>query len=159
MSQIIGAECLSQWYRADFEVDGFQYSTAEHYMMAEKARLFCDEKSRTKILSAKSPGEAKALGRLVEGFHEHEWREHRFTIVVSGNLHKFQQNPKLKDYLLRTQNRVLVEASPYDRIWGIGLAADHTNVEEPSHWKGDNLLGFALMEVRSLLSEMTLPTC
>ena len=120
-------------------------------MMAEKARLFRDEENRQRAIAAKSPGEAKAIGRLVTNFNEAAWTKKRFDIVVVGNLHKFSQNEALKQYLLGTQSRVLVEASPVDKIWGIGLAADNPNCENPRMWQGPNLLGFALMEVRSRL--------
>lgn len=148
----IGKECLSQWYDASFTVDSILYRTAEHFMMAEKARLFSDHGTVEKILESTSPREAKALGRNVENFDESVWIRHRVEIVVAGNLHKFSQNEKLKQFILASHNRVLVEASPFDRIWGIGLAADDPDVENPRAWRGLNLLGFSLMEVRRLLT-------
>jgi len=119
--------------------------------MAEKARLFDDSKIIDKIVNAKTPAEAKKLGRLVNNFDAAKWDLHKFEIVVNGNLHKFNQNQNLKEFLLNTNDRVIVEASPVDPIWGIGLATDHPHVENPILWKGENLLGFALMEVRDLL--------
>ena len=91
------------------------------------------------------------LGRQVRGFTERRWAERRFDLVVSGNLAKFGQHPELRDFLLGTGHRVLVEASPADRIWGIGLSADHEHATSPEHWPGLNLLGFALMGVRHRL--------
>jgi len=129
------------------------YPTAEHYMMAEKARLFEDNSTREKILSAGHPRAAKQLGREVRDFNEEIWAQHRYAIVVRGNEAKFAQNDELKLFLLNTKNRILVEASPVDRIWGIGLAADDPHVENPENWKGLNLLGFALMQVRAQLQE------
>ena len=96
--------------------------------------------------------QAKALGRQVAGFDEATWVEHRWPIVVDGSIAKFAANPELRDYLLVTSNRVLVEASPRDRIWGIGLSADSDNAQRPSQWRGLNLLGFALMEARTHLN-------
>lgn len=144
--------CLSNWYPAEFSVDEDTYPTTEHYMMAEKARLFGDTKVRQEILDAKSPGEAKALGRKVSNFDEETWIEHRFGIVVFANFQKFKQNSEMGELLLRTGNKVLVEASPRDRIWGIGMGKNHVSVEDPKQWRGLNLLGFALMEVRHRLN-------
>lgn len=148
----VGAECFSQWYPALFEHDGVRYPTAEHFMMAEKARLFGDEVHEQQIVEAGSPGEAKALGRKVRGFDEKTWVRERYGIVVRGNLAKFSQHPELRAFLLATKNRVIVEASPRDRIWGIGLGASNARAENPLQWRGLNLLGFALMEVRDRLS-------
>ena len=145
--------CFSQWYQAEFCLDNVTYLTAEHYMMAEKARLFKDQFSWERIIGVDNPGEAKKLGRKVKGFQEDIWRNNRFAIVVRGNIAKFDQNPLLKEFLLATNDNVLVEASPYDRIWGVGLGAKSPQILDPWQWKGLNLLGFALMEARSKLKE------
>lgn len=105
-----------------------------------------------KIIASANPGEVKKLGRQIKGFNEKVWTEGRFEIVVTGNLHKFTQHKDFKEYLLNTNERVIVEASPVDNIWGIGLAKDSTNIGNPNTWKGLNLLGFALMEVRDRIS-------
>ncbi|MFK8011958.1 MAG: NADAR family protein [Marinicellaceae bacterium] len=147
----ISKSCFSQWYKVPFEINGYNYQTAEHYMMAEKARLFNDESVLNSILKAQSPGEAKKLGRLVNGFNQETWLEHRFDIVCRANYAKFSQNPKLKQYLINTGNKVLVEASPVDKIWGVGLAATHDHIHNPRLWKGLNLLGYALMVARKQL--------
>ncbi|MFI5709556.1 NADAR family protein [Kribbella sp. NPDC051620] len=149
----VDASCLSQWYHAPFTVDGVRYPTAEHWMMAAKARLFNDEDSVRRILAAGHPQQAKALGREVAGFSTETWHDRRVELVAEGNLHKFRQNQPLLDYLRTTGKRVLVEASPVDRIWGIGLAADDPRAEHPAQWRGLNLLGFALMRVRAELSQ------
>jgi ribA/ribD-fused uncharacterized protein len=146
-----GRGCLSQWWPAGFEDDGHRFASAEHYMMAHKAWLFDDAASAKKILNAGHPGEAQALGRKVRGFNQVVWEAERFEIVVRGNLAKFGQHPDLRTYLLSTKHRVLVEASPRDRIWGIGLGETDPLANSPSTWKGLNLLGFALMEARSKL--------
>jgi ribA/ribD-fused uncharacterized protein len=147
----IRKSCFSQWWPGSFVVDGVVYKTAEHYMMAEKARLFEDEAAREKIIAAGHPGEAKKLGRGVQGFNIQRWEQHRFDIVVRGNLAKFRQNEELKTFLLNSRSRVLVEASPVDKIWGIGLAAEDVRAQNPEEWQGLNLLGFGLMVVRERL--------
>lgn len=148
----VGKGCLSQWWPAPFTVDGIRYATAEHYMMAAKARLFGDDETAARILAAGHPGEAKALGRQVAGFAEDVWAAHRYAVVVAASVAKFDQHPPLREYLLSTGGRVLVEASPLDRVWGIGLAADDERAERPARWPGQNLLGFALMEARAALA-------
>lgn len=148
----IGAGALSQWWPARFTVDGVTYPTAEHWMMAGKARLFGDEEIVPRILKSRTPAEAKKLGRLVRGFDEARWAEARFELVTQGSVAKFGQDEALLAYLLGTGQRVLVEASPLDRVWGIGLAADSELAGDPARWRGLNLLGFALMEARARLS-------
>ncbi|MEU7282684.1 NADAR family protein [Streptomyces sp. NPDC045431] len=147
----IGASCLSQWWPAPFTVDGVRYATAEHWMMAEKARLFGDADAERAAVEARSPAAAKKAGRLVRGFDEAIWERERFAIVVAGSAHKFGQHPELREYLLSTNTRVLVEASPLDRVWGIGLAATDPDASNPAKWRGLNLLGFALMQARTTL--------
>lgn len=141
--------CLSQWYPAPFEIDALYYPTAEHFMMAEKARLFEDSETLDKILLAKSPAQAKKFGRMVKNYDDRKWKEQCSTSVVKGNIEKFTQNPKLGEFLINTNKRILVEASPVDRIWGIGLAAEDPRAEDPQQWRGSNLLGFALMSARA----------
>ena len=120
--------------------------------MAEKARLFGDELMRAEILNASNSGLAKKLGRSVATFDDEQWKEARWEIVVQGNLHKFRQHEDLLSYLLGTGTRVLVEASPRDHIWGIGMGASNAHAEQPDAWRGLNLLGFALMEARARLA-------
>jgi ribA/ribD-fused uncharacterized protein len=143
-----GAGCLSQWWPSPFTVDGVEYATAEHWMMAGKARLFEDAEGLAAVLVTMNPYKAKAAGRAVRGFDEARWHEARYDLVVAGNLAKFGQHAELGEFLRRTGRRVLVEASPYDRIWGVGLAPTHEDVRHPARWRGLNLLGFALMDVR-----------
>ena len=145
--------CLSQWWISPFTIDEVIYPSSEHFMMASKARLFKDEESLQKILNAGSPAAAKKLGRQVKSFDDKIWREHRFQIVVEASLAKFSQNEQLRDFLLETGNKVLVEASPYDRIWGIGMSQHHEHCENPQLWRGENLLGFALMEAREKIRD------
>lgn len=147
----VSASCFSQWWPARFEVDGVEYPTAEHWMMAGKARLFGDGDRLQAILGADSPKQAKAMGRGVKPFDPARWDAAKRQIVFDGNLAKFSQNPELAAFLIDTGTKVLVEASPVDRVWGIGLAADDERANDPTQWRGDNLLGFVLMDVRDRL--------
>lgn len=143
--------CFSQWWPSKFSVDGQTYETAEHWMMAHKAELFGANEILSKILQNADPGAAKGLGRKVKNFDAKTWNANKLNIVIEGNLHKFQQNEPLRNFLLATKGKVLVEASPVDRIWGVGLAVDDNDILSPEKWKGLNLLGYALMTVRDLL--------
>lgn len=145
--------CLSQWWDCSFTVDGIEYNTAEQYMMAQKAVLFGDEKIRAEIMAASHPKQYKDLGRKISGFKQDIWDKKCRDIVVKGNVAKFSQNEDLKAFLLNTNMRVLVEASPYDKIWGIGMGADDPRCENPTLWNGTNFLGFCLMEVRDIIRE------
>lgn len=147
----ITKSCFSQWYDVYFEIDGIQYHTAEQYMMASKARLFGDEDTLNKIMNVATPSVYKKLGKKVKGFESTMWNEKKLDIVVEGNKAKFEQNPDLKEYLLSTNNAILVEASPYDTIWGIGMDRKTALDSRVEDWKGENLLGCALMEVRDWL--------
>lgn len=146
-----GPGCLSQWWPAAFTHEGVRYASAEHWMMAAKARLFGDTATERSVLAGTSPVEAKQAGRAVRGFNEQVWSRERYGIVLTGTRLKFTQHPELRQFLLATGDRVLVEASPYDRIWGIGLAADNPHCADPARWRGLNLLGFALTQARDLL--------
>lgn len=147
----VGATCLSQWWQSPFTVDGVEYTTAEHWMMASKARLFDDAEAERKALQAPNPALAKKAGRLVRDFDDAVWERERFAIVVEGSVHKFAAHTDLREFLLGTGDRVLVEASPVDRIWGIGMAETDEGADDPRRWRGPNLLGFALMEARERL--------
>lgn len=134
-------------------VDSYLYM--EQYMMAGKAQLFGDEERRKDILACSDPKQIKALGRKVRGFDQAVWDKFKYSIVLNGNWCKFSQNRELREFLLSTGDSVLVEASPYDRIWGIQLSADAPEAQNPFGWRGENLLGFALMEVRDELLRVT----
>ncbi|MCU1640173.1 MAG: N-glycosidase [Nocardia sp.] len=147
----VGKWVLSQWWPVEFTVDGQTYRSAEHFMMGEKARLFGDEQVRDRVLASATPADAKRLGREVRGFDTGTWVAHRFDIVMRGSIAKFGQHDALRDFLLATHGKILVEAAPRDTIWGIGLGAEHPSAADPSQWRGENLLGFALMEARDAL--------
>jgi hypothetical protein len=141
----------SQWHPSPFTVEGTAYGCAEQFMMAEKARLFGDEKTLRKILAAESPREHKALGREVSPFDDARWTGACREVVYRGNLAKFTQNADLRELLLATGSRTLAEASPTDRVWGIGLEASARRATDRSAWRGKNWLGEALMRVRAEL--------
>ncbi|MEW2527215.1 NADAR family protein [Streptomyces sp. NPDC047071] len=147
----LGASCFSQWWPSPFTADGVVYATAEHWMMAAKARLFGDAEAERAALTARTPAEAKRAGRLVRGFDRAVWERERFAVVAEGSERKFASDAALRAYLVGTGDRVLVEASPVDPVWGIGLAADDPRADDPAAWRGLNLLGFALMTARERL--------
>jgi len=145
------ASCLSQWAITPFQSWGLSFHSAEQAMMHGKAVLFGDAENARRILSCRTPFQAKNLGRQVVGFTESLWEKERFRIVVAANLPKFATNPVLREFLLSTGDAVLVEASPSDLVWGNGLDEFHPFARDPARWPGLNLLGFALMEVRERL--------
>jgi len=142
---------LSQWYMSDFSVAGRVYCCAEQFMMAEKARIFNDFHTFESIMATNNPKEQKALGRKVKGFNEELWNAKAKDIVFEGNYAKYSQNPGLKEKLIETAPLILVEGSPYDRIWGIGLKWDDPRCNNPKDWKGKNWLGETLTKVRDSL--------
>ncbi len=143
---------FSQWWPCRIEVDGQRYASAEQLMMAGKARLFGDAEILAAVLATADPGACKALARKVRDFDEPTWAAARFDLVTRGNVAKFGQNAAYLKYLLGTGDDVLVEASPLDTIWGIGLARDNEDARDPDAWRGQNLLGFALVRARAMLS-------
>mmetsp|Transcript_6841 Transcript_6841/g.9575 ORF Transcript_6841/g.9575 Transcript_6841/m.9575 type:complete len:212 (+) Transcript_6841:96-731(+) len=144
---------FSQWTPSPFTVDNITYSCAEQFMMAQKANLFGDDASFRQILSAQKPISMLKLGRQVKGFDPDIWNTNKSKIVYTGNLAKFSQNSHLKQMLLDTADKMLVEASPKDKIWGIGLRPGDPNVLDKDRWLGHNLLGQALMKVRDDLKD------
>ena len=140
--------CFSQWWESRFLHDGECFCCMEQCMMLGKAKLFQDKEIQEKIRGCTDQQEIKALGRAVRGVDEKLWDSVKYALILTGNYNKFAQNAELRRYLLSTEDRILVEASPYDRIWGIGLSADDPRAHNPEQWQGSNLLGFALMEVR-----------
>jgi ribA/ribD-fused uncharacterized protein len=142
---------LSQWHRSPFVVGGVSFTHAEQYMMYAKALLFADRDAAERILAAETPQEQQVIGRTVRGFDEAVWVLFRAGIVFAGNYARFGQNPDQRELLFATRGTTLVEASPHDRVWGIGLAANDPRALERSQWLGLNLLGEALTQVREAL--------
>lgn len=143
----------SNWYPARFTINypdlgDVEFNCTEQHMMFEKARLFGDAARANAILATDSPKLQKQLGRQVAGYDEAKWAEVRFNVVVEGNLAKFRQNDDLRERFLRdTAGKTIVEASPYDTVWGIGLAANDPRALDETLWRGSNLLGQVLDEV------------
>lgn len=153
-------KCLSQFYEAAFTIDGIRYRTAEHFYMAEKARMFNDEDSLARILASDTPKKAKRIGSKVKAFDRDRWlaNDHARNVAVRGNMAKFSdpENADIRELLLSTGDAVLAEGSPNDTTWGIGMYPDDDRAKIPQEWKGENLLGFALMDARqSLRDDMT----
>jgi len=150
--QLYGSVCFysgsfSNFAHAEFVFDGQKFYTSEQCFMWKKAKLFGDEQTAAKILRAKTPKEQKQLGREVKGFNERIWTKHKVQCMYEACYAKFSQNPHLKEKLLQTGEAILIEASPNDKIWGIG-ARESEHVKDPRNWKGENLLGLILMKVR-----------
>jgi ribA/ribD-fused uncharacterized protein len=141
-------DCFGQWQPSEFREEILSYTCAEQYMMAKKARIFEDEETEKRIIETSDPKLMKSLGRKVKNFDEKTWDELRHSVVLNGNYQKFAQNKEMRETLLGTGDKILVEASPLDVIWGIGYAENNPNAGNPLYWRGLNLLGFALMEVR-----------
>jgi len=138
----------SQWHSSEFEEDGIVYENAEKYMMVQKAKLFDDNEIVEKMLRTTNPKTVKSLGRQVKNFSDSIWIENRMKIVERGNYLKFTQNPKILEFMKKHKDLILVEASPHDKIWGIGIHFNDERVLNEKNWKGLNLLGKALMTVR-----------
>ncbi|GBU09290.1 swarming motility protein [Gammaproteobacteria bacterium] len=143
--------CFSQWHKSDFSDNGLIFNCAEQYMMYSKALLFSDKSSASDILLAQHPRTQKMIGRKIKNFDEQIWLFFRGSIVFSANYAKFSQSDDLKSMLLNTGSSIIAEASPSDKIWGIGLAESDQLALNPKNWKGMNLLGIALMQVRASL--------
>lgn len=145
------ASPFSQWYRCSFTASELTFLCAEQYMMHGKALLFGDSKVAQEVLVADHPKQHKALGRKVKNFDDVVWKANREQIVMAASRAKFTQNADLRALLLATKGTSLVEASPYDRIWGIGLSATDPKAQDPKTWRGQNLLGKILTQLRDEL--------
>ena len=141
----------SQWYIAPMTIDGIEYNSCEQYMMHQKALLFGDEETAELIMQEKNPREQKKYGRMIKNFDRAEWDKNCLAIVYEGNFAKFSQNHLLKEEMLATNDRIFVEASPVDFIWGVGLGEEEPDIDNPSFWLGLNLLGQALTLVKQEL--------
>ena len=143
---------LSNWFYSEFQVDGVTYSSMEQYMMHRKAMTFGDAEIGEKIMQTHDFAKIKALGRQVRNFDNRIWNGIRQIVIYEGLLAKFRQNPQLKEQLLATGDALLVECSWSDKIWANGVGIEDPHREDMDYWQGQNLLGFALMQVRQKLS-------
>jgi ribA/ribD-fused uncharacterized protein len=150
-------DVFSNWYRADFTIRGITFNCNEQLMMFCKAKLFGDQEAADRILAETNPKKQKALGRSVRGFDQAEWGKRCTGYVKAGARAKFTQHEDLYDALMQTSGTKLVEASPFDRIWGIGLAQDAPGVDDERTWRGANKLGEVLTELRNELAALPRP--
>lgn len=141
---------FSQWYPHKMTIDNVEYNTCEQYMMAQKANVFGDKEALEEIMATKDPRKQKAIGRTVKNFNAAVWERLCRDIVFRANLAKFS-DPEMKAYLFSFGNEEIVEASPYDKIWGIGLGEDDPRAVDKSQWQGTNWLGETLVQVREAL--------
>jgi len=144
---------LSNWYLSDFEKDGVRYSSMEQYMMHRKALVMGDVECAGRIMSTTDVAVIKQLGRDVRNYIDTIWNGMRQVIIYEGLLEKFRQNKELRGQLLATGEDILAECAAQDKIWGIGLSMQDERRLDMSQWRGQNLLGFALMLVREKLAE------
>ena len=151
-----GDPTLSNWGPAEFDYKGEHFFNSEQAFMWEKAIFFGDEEVASEILSTKNPKNAKDLGRLVLNYNDNEWAKVRYKKMLEVCLAKFSQNEDQRETLLNTENRILVEGSPYDKVWGVGLHWTDEEILDEKNWRGMNLLGKALMQVRDRLVAETL---
>lgn len=144
---------LSNWAEGKFTAtlpDGTEteFTSAEQHMMASKAVFFNDMESLEKIMSTNDPSRQKSIGRKVKNFKEDAWLDASFDIVAHGVYSKFSQIPEFREGLLETGDRILVEAAPWDKIWGIGMDMRHPDINDEDKWQGTNWLGKVLMRAR-----------
>ncbi len=148
-------DVFSQWHLSTFTIENVEYNCAEQYMMQQKALLFGDNSTAEKIMQKSLPRDQKALGRQVIGFVPEIWEAKAKEIVYKANYAKFTQNPPMLKHLLKTEGTTLVEASPTDIVWGIGLTEDQPQAHDRKQWKGTNWLGEVLTQLREDLLKET----
>lgn len=142
---------FSQWTGSQFIINGVWYNRAEQYMMAQKAIMFGDDEMFQEIMRTGDPETQKVCGRNVKNFDLIKWNKYAKAIVHDGNMAKFTQNPKLLEFLIATEGTTLVEASPYDRIWGIGMDKNNPKAQNRETWNGFNWFGEILTLVREVI--------
>lgn len=139
---------FSNWYICSVTYEGKQFCSSEQVFMYMKARLFCDEITANKILYTSNQREIKALGREVKNFDQAKWDANKYDFMLKANKLKLLQNPKIMNILRDTKDEIICEASPYDKVWGIGIGPDDPKVDDINNWQGENLLGKVLMDIR-----------
>lgn len=142
---------LSQWHIVDFTVDSYTYNCCEQYMMHRKALLMNDFETAEVIMQEKNPANHQKLGRQIKNFNQEAWDRFKYNIVLDGNRARFSQSQKCRELLLATGDKLLVEASPYDKVWGIAMSVDDPDILDEAKWRGENLLGKVLTQVREEL--------
>ncbi len=142
---------LSNWHPSPFTLDGVTYGCVEQWMMAEKARTFCDDSALSQIMATANPSEQQRLGRTIKYYDDAVWGKLRYVAVLKGTLEKYRQNAWLRYKLLSLGSCIFVEASPHDLIWGIGARASDPSATSPALWRGQNLLGYVITDARNML--------
>lgn len=149
------SDCFSNWHRSYFTcvIEGADvaFNTSEQYMMYQKAKLFGDYDTLAKIMATKDPREQKRLGREVKDYNDARWKAVARDLMVPGLLAKFEQNPLMGQVLMSTGDRIIVEASPTDKLWGVGLTENDPLILDPANWQGTNWLGEVLMRTRGIM--------
>lgn len=160
MSRVIGFYgagdaygCFSNFYRAPFKFEGKCFTWSEQYIMYKKAELFEDAEMMRAVMLATTPMAAKSCGRKVSGYVDSVWVERRVELSTAGIYEKFKQNRDIRDILLGTGDAILAECAPRDKIWGIGMGVSNPAVQHPGQWRGQNILGSILMDVRRRLRD------
>lgn len=143
--------CFSNWKKSIFKVGEIEFYNMEQFIMYQKALLFGDVEVAEKILKEKNPKEIKKFGREVKNFNAEIWSRNLFHLCSVGMVEKFNQNPDMKNILISTGNKTIVEASPYDKIWGIGMSETDEDILNMSKW-GENILGKMLCYTRNLIN-------
>lgn len=145
----------SNWYHAPFQLYGIDFQNTEQAFMWHKAQTFRDTKAADLIIKeGHNPEVAKKIGRSVRDYNNNVWSELRLAFMIQVNIAKFEQNPALcSDFLFAFSERRFVEASPWDKIWGIGLSEIDSRAQNEKQWRGQNLLGIALDKTRSVLQQ------
>lgn len=144
---------LSQWHIVEFTVMGVTYNCCEQYMMTQKAILMKDSESAKVILEEKNPAMHQKLGRKIKNFDQKLWDKNKYTIVLTGNLARFTQSQKCRELLLATGDKEICESSPYDLVWGCGLSQEDPRILDKNNWRGENLLGMILTQVREVIKK------
>jgi ribA/ribD-fused uncharacterized protein len=142
---------FSHWYKCNFQIEAQDYCCVGQYMMYKKALLFGDDAIAQKIMNSTSPPRHRMLGKQIQGFDKKKWHEHCRTYSLEGNIAKFSQNPVLKEALLQSAGKIFAEASPYDRVWGIGLSLSNPKIYDRANWRGKNWAGESLEAARKEL--------
>lgn len=142
---------FSNWHPCEYEYLGQKFNCSEQQFIATKATLFKDDEALKTIMGTDDPSVQKRAGRLVKNYDDQKWTQTRYLAMQLAVLGKFSQNIELQKILLRTKNKIICEASPYDKLWGIGIGVDHPDILDESKWQGENLLGKVLMDIREKL--------
>jgi len=147
-------DILSNFYHTSFEIDGVKYNCVEQYFQYQKAITFCAQDIAEKILKTTSPTLQKSLGcKSIPNFNGKIWNSMCINIMQKGLYAKFSQNLKLKQFLVDTGDKILVEAAPRDLFWGVGFGKTNEKIQDPKKWRGQNRLGFELMKTRKLIRD------